>query len=756
MKIALKKLTGVFLLSFILSFSQLIAQAPVPSGINYQAIARNSSGSVYVNQSVSVRISILLGSESGPTQYSETHTATTNSFGLFNIKIGGGTPVTGNFDDVTWNTANQYIKVEVDPSGGSSYVSVGTSELLSVPFALYAESAGNGGAVGPEGPEGPAGAQGPEGPAGPAGPQGPAGADGNDGNDGDPGPAGPQGPQGPAGPGGGLNCWDTNGDGIQDASEDVNNDGFWNAADCIGAQGVQGVAGAQGPQGPAGNDGEPGVQGPQGPEGPQGPQGPTGPIGPTGASGAAGAPGPAGPAGAQGVAGATGAQGPIGPQGPAGPAGANGNDGAQGPQGPAGPAGPQGPEGPAGTGGGTLDAAYDFGGAGLGRNITSDTGPVQATLPNGNGTINSIAIRAGVTGGNGVAVLVENTVAANPFSSLEASTNSTVANNSAVLGISTAAASGVTGEVQANASAFSAVFGNNLRTDGGVGVSGIGFQGTAGQSFETGGSGVFGVHENPTVGANPAGNPPVVNAGVTGLGYFGVLGQTEQNAGTGVFGLNVAIDNGVDDATGVTGNGAFVGVLGNSDPGAFGVASLTSILALDDLASAGTKTFLIDHPLDPENKYLKHFSVESNEILNIYRGNVILDNSGTSVVEMPEYFDAINVDFSYNLTAIGAPAPGLYISKELSNGKFEISGGLAGQKISWQVTAQRNDAYVRQNQDKLNPEPMKPDNRKGKYLHPEFYGKTKADRMIGSSLMERTIKLEDSPSQQAPAKKINK
>ncbi len=748
MKITLKRLTGVFLLSFILSFSQLIAQAPVPAGINYQAIARNASGSVYVNQSVSVRISILLGSESGPTQYSETHTATTNSFGLFNIKIGGGTPVTGNFDDVTWNTANQYIKIEVDPSGGNSYVTVGTSELLSVPFALYAESAGNGGGtVGPQGPEGPAGPAGPEGaqgPAGPAGPQGPAG------NDGDPGPAGPQGPQGPAGPGSGLNCWDSNGNGIQDASEDVNNDGFWDAADCLGAQGVQGIAGPVGPQGPAGNDGAPGVQGP---EGPQGPQGPTGPTGPTGASGAAGAPGPAGPAGAQGVAGATGSQGPAGPAGPQGPAG---NDGAPGAQGPQGVAGPIGPQGPAGTGGGTLDAAYDFGGAGAGRNITTDTGPVQATLPNGNGTLNSIAIRAGVTGGNGVAVLVENTVAANPFSGLEASTNSTVANNSAVLGISTAAASGVTGEVEATASAFSAVFGNNLRTTGGVGVSGIGFQGTAGQSFVAGGSGVFGVHENPTVGANPAANPPIVNAGVTGLGFFGVLGQTEQNAGTGVFGLNVAIDNGVDDATGVTGNGAFVGVLGNSDAGAFGVASLTSILALDDLASAGTKTFLIDHPLDPENKYLKHFSVESNEILNIYRGNVILDNSGTSIVEMPNYFDAINVDFSYNLTAIGAPAPGLYISKELKNGMFEISGGVAGQKVSWQITAQRNDAYVQEHPEKLNPEPMKPENRRGKYLHPEFYGKTKADRIIGSSIMDRTIKLEDSPNKQVPAEKLNK
>jgi len=381
---------------------------------------------------------------------------------------------------------------------------------------------------------------------------------------------------------------------------------------------------------------------------------------------------------------------------------------------------------------------------------------VQVTLPNGNGTISSIAIRAGVNGGNGVAVLVENTVATNQFAALEASTNSTVANNSALLGISTAAASAVSGEVVSTATAFSAVFGNNLRTSGGAGVSGIGFQGTVGQTFTTGGSGVFGVHENPSIGANPLADPPVVNAGVTGLGYMGVLGQTAQNAGTGVFGLNVAVDNGVDDAAGVTGNGGFVGVLGNSDAGGFGIASLTNILAIQDLASAGTKTFLIDHPLDPENKYLKHFSIESNEILNIYRGNIILNENGTVIVEMPDYFETINIDFSYILTAIGAPAPGLYISKELTNGTFEISGGVAGQKISWQITAQRNDPYVQQNPSKKDVEPLKPENRRGKYLHPELYGKPSSDRIIGTSILDKVTDLNGSSQKQTPAKNLSR
>lgn len=123
----------------------LSAQTPVPSGINYQAIARNSNGGVYVNQSIAVRISVLQGSSSGAIQYSETHAVTTNGFGLFSLKIGGGTPVQGTFDDITWSTANQYVKVEVDIAGGTNYVEIGNSELLSVPYALYAESAGNGG-----------------------------------------------------------------------------------------------------------------------------------------------------------------------------------------------------------------------------------------------------------------------------------------------------------------------------------------------------------------------------------------------------------------------------------------------------------------------------------------------------------------------------------------------------------------------------------------------------------------------------------
>lgn len=157
---------------FTLILSGLVSQAQnqVPRGINYQAIARNNAGSVYVNVNLGVRISILQGGPSGTVQYSERHSATTNSFGLFTLKIGGGTPLTNTFSEITWSTANQYVKVEIDPAGGTNYTEIGSSELLSVPYALYAE---NGGGQGTPGPQGPAGPEGPQGPAGVAGPPGP-------------------------------------------------------------------------------------------------------------------------------------------------------------------------------------------------------------------------------------------------------------------------------------------------------------------------------------------------------------------------------------------------------------------------------------------------------------------------------------------------------------------------------------------------------------------------------------------------------
>jgi hypothetical protein len=773
MKSTLRKIALCGLIAIAAGINQTSAQN-VPDGINYQAIARNAAGGVFVNQAVGVKITVLAGGANGVAQYTETHTATTNGFGLFSLKIGGGTPVAGTFNDITWNTTNQFVKIEIDPTGGTNYTNIGTSELLSVPFALYAETAGNGGAQGPQGPAGPAGAAGPQGPAGndgAPGPQGPAGATGPAG------PAGPQGTQGlqgPAGPGGGLNCWDTDGDGVTDPNEDVNNDGFFNALDCRGAQGVAGVAGPQGATGP---------QGPAGPAGAQGAQGVSGPAGPAGAAGAAGAAGPAGPAGAQGVAGPTGATGPAGPAGPTGltgpagatgltgPAGATGATGPAGPAGPVGPTGATGPQGPAGSGGGSLDASYDFGGAGLGRTITADAGPVTINasgtaltgiglLINESGT-NTAGLGVLLTG-TGNAVQAASSNAANTTAAIQGTTNSSTLNNSAIFGQSTGQARGVTAEITSTATSDVAVRGNNLRTNGGIGVEGIGINGVSGIANNNAGFGVIGVN-NSTPLITAAFDQ--VSIGVLGSSVgIGVYGETNNGQLVGVYGVNLSTgtttnNTGVfgesNNGSGVTGFSASgIGVVGETGDNTlgYGVYSFGDIGTSDnifangdinaggDLAAGGVKTFKIDHPADPENKFLKHFSIESDEVLNLYRGTIKLDDKGEAIITLPSYFHLVNKDFSYQLTSIGVASPNLFVSKEISEGKFSIAGGKPGQKVSWTVYADRNDPYVQQHPESTIVEGDKTEAEKGKYIQPTIYGKPDSKKMNATPSMKKTAR----------------
>jgi hypothetical protein len=131
-------------------------------------------------------------------------------------------------------------------------------------------------------------------------------------------------------------------------------------------------------------------------------------------------------------------------------------------------------------------------------------------------------------------------------------------------------------------------------------------------------------------------------------------------------------------------------------------------------------TFKIDHPLDPAHKYLSHSVVESPEYLNLYNGTALLDQSGEAVVQLPEWFEALNKDFRYQLTAIGAPGPNLYIAEKVAHNRFKIAGGQAGMEVSWQVTGVRQDAYVKANPLKVEEE--KPAAERGYYLHPEVHG----------------------------------
>lgn len=120
-------------------FNYAMAQAPFK--FNYQGIARNATGQPLASQNLGIRISIMDGTPGGTNVYTETHTVTTNAYGLYTLPIGGGTVVSGAMNTVPWNTGDKFIKVEIDPAGGTTYADMGTTQLLSVPYALSAGDA---------------------------------------------------------------------------------------------------------------------------------------------------------------------------------------------------------------------------------------------------------------------------------------------------------------------------------------------------------------------------------------------------------------------------------------------------------------------------------------------------------------------------------------------------------------------------------------------------------------------------------------
>jgi len=178
------------------------SNAQVPKKFNYQAVCRNSTGGILANQSLSLRISIHDTSAIGTLLYRETHTTTTSIFGLVNLQIGTGVVDSGSFAAINWGVGLKFLEVEIDT--GSGYSSIGTPQLLSVPYALYADQAGN---PGPTGPTGSTGIDGPTGPTGIDGPTGPTGVDGPTG------PTGLIGITGPTGADGALFGWSITGNG---------------------------------------------------------------------------------------------------------------------------------------------------------------------------------------------------------------------------------------------------------------------------------------------------------------------------------------------------------------------------------------------------------------------------------------------------------------------------------------------------------------------------------------------------------------
>jgi len=206
------------------------------------------------------------------------------------------------------------------------------------------------------------------------------------------------------------------------------------------------------------------------------------------------------------------------------------------------------------------------------------------------------------------------------------------------------------------------------------------------------------------------------NVGLYARGEWAIEGRTTNFYGAGVYGestgeAGVAVSGIATAAGGIAVNGYNPGHL---------AGSFTGNVDVSGSLSKGGGSFRIDHPLDPEGRYLSHSFVESPDMMNIYNGNIVLDSEGHAWVELPDWFEALNRDFRYQLTPLGAPAPGLYVAREVAGNRFLIAGGEPGQRVSWQVTGIRHDPWAEVH--RIPVEEDKPPEEMGTLLHPEAYG----------------------------------
>jgi hypothetical protein len=324
-------------------------------------------------------------------------------------------------------------------------------------------------------------------------------------------------------------------------------------------------------------------------------------------------------------------------------------------------------------------------------------------------------------------------------------------------------ARGLEGAAQATVGATAGVVGRSASTAGrGVhgissAASGITF-GVFGESSSSSGRGVYGVaplhgvlaDATATTGVNYGvfgRSPSDEGRGVLGVATsitgetYGVLGESRSLDGAGVYGFNDTDFGGT--AVLARANGACGGVFCLSAPTALlaeapngwagrflGNVNIVGDVNVTGELSKSSGSFKIDHPLDPENKYLYHSFVESPEMLNVYDGIVRLDDSGAAWVELPEWFDALNRDFRYQLTALDRPAPDLHVAARIAGNRFQIRGGEPGMEVSWQVTGVREDPWAEAH--RIQVEEEKPPHEQGHFLHPELYGET-AERSVAAA-----------------------
>lgn len=238
--------------------------------------------------------------------------------------------------------------------------------------------------------------------------------------------------------------------------------------------------------------------------------------------------------------------------------------------------------------------------------------------------------------------------------------------------------------------------------------------------------------------------------GVAGsAGSIGVAGLGHADQSVGVYGATSGL-NGYGLAGQANNGSGSVGVWGKSSQGWAGFFS-GDVRVFGNLFKSGGG-FKIDHPLDPENKFLSHSFVESPAALNIYQGNIVTDLDGNATVTLPDYFESLNEDYCYQLTSIGQLAH-VMVAQEIRDNQFKIKTDRPAVKVSWQVTGVRRDPFAATYP--IHVEDDKPTEQRGTYLHPEAYGKPESQGVnyqqevalaeARTDLLEREVRLPQEP-----------
>jgi hypothetical protein len=385
----------------------------------------------------------------------------------------------------------------------------------------------------------------------------------------------------------------------------------------------------------------------------------------------------------------------------------------------------------------------------------------SATQPGVRGHTESTA--AGATGVFGV---VAPTSPHATSAAVRGTNNGTNSNGYGVFGSHASAGTGVHGQSSPN----------------GIGVSGNGYYGLYGTGTYGGflsggtygcfGSGTYGVYGSGSYGCYGSGTYGCYGSGssygvygTSGSG-FGVRGNSTSSVGVAGYSSSSNAVQGVStdgpgifaqstnssgvDGRSTKGNGvqgissSGTGVLGQSSTGYAGF--FFGNVGVQGTLSKSAGSFVIDHPLEPATKTLTHSFVESDEMKNVYDGAVTTDASGYATVKLPTWFEALNKDFRYQLTAVGRHE--VWIEKELSRGAFVVGSGSPRVKVFWQVTGVRQDAYA--NAHRLPVESDKPKEQRGKYLHPELFGHGVQHRMTSVPVGEAAMIPTDPEDQPQP------